>query len=842
MKTCNVNFASGVLVLAVQGALATMFAMPLMAQAQTAAAVQPAAVQPAAETDEVAALVRPTNTVEIGLGNVSDSSAKFGEYNGLNKAGGFGVGNFNVRGGDAYDGTGGVRRWGVTGTDIGTTSREAGANIADQGLWSVGLRYDELYHAISDSYETPLVGVMGGNVFTFPSNFGLINTTAIAGSNNPAVGSRNLNAAQLGDFHPVDVGTTRKNTSFAAGFNFDRQWNMQFDYNHLDQSGAKIISGGTSKWNTVSGYGSPASAAGTFVGEAMVMQMNPTQYKTDTFNLALNYVGESAYFTAGLYSSIFTDEVNGLYFQNPYGTGSNKTGALTTTLANGYQQDMLSTAPSNIFNQFNFKGGYAITPTTKVAGGFSYGRNDQNQPYNLDTTIIQAIGTSMLHPELDGLVITKNINLKVVDTSFKSLTLDASAKYNERENESTSYETLMYDIGGGKRLEVNAPYSNSKKEYELGAGYRLTSAQNLRLAYTYEEVERWCQNYASAVSPTAGGGTLPAGSQCVIVPSSKEDKVALSYRFKVTGDLNLGAVVSEAHRKATVDQNAITPLNEGMTNNQTGFINSGNFPGYVAFFDASRNQKVAKADANWQALDSLNLSLSGKYTKDEYPDSALGVQNGHSSSINFDSTFAYAENGTFSFYATAQKRDSDYRNGANPISGQPGAVGSQNDNNTPAFPALIAPSNVFSTSLHDKDTTLGLNLQQKGLLGGKLEMNGDVALSLGNTYYATEVPYYWLSPTSTALNSATCSSLAVMSCGSTPNITNRTLQFKLAGIYSVDKHNKVTVRYMYQKENAVDYFYNVYQLGYSTSTAMPTNQVAPNYTVNVVALSYTHLF
>jgi hypothetical protein len=199
----------------------------------------------------------------------------------------------------------------------------------------------------------------------------------------------------------------------------------------------------------------------------------------------------------------------------------------------------------------------------------------------------------------------------------------------------------------------------------------------------------------------------------VIVPYSKENKVTLGYRFKVSGDLNLGATLSEAHRKATVDQNAITPLNDGMTNNQAGFINSGNFPGYVSFFDASRNENLAKADANWQALDNLNLSLSGKYTKDEYPDSTLGMQNGHSSSINFDSTLAYAENGTVSFYATAQKRDMFYKNGANPGNGQPGAVGSNNDNNTPAYPALIAPSNVFNNTLNDKDTTLGLICSKK---------------------------------------------------------------------------------------------------------------------------------
>ena len=64
-----------------------MFAMPAVAMARD---------------EDVAALTNPTNSVEIGVENTSRSSAKFGEYNGLNKKGVDAIGNFSVRGGDAY--------------------------------------------------------------------------------------------------------------------------------------------------------------------------------------------------------------------------------------------------------------------------------------------------------------------------------------------------------------------------------------------------------------------------------------------------------------------------------------------------------------------------------------------------------------------------------------------------------------------------------------------------------------------------------------------------------------------------------------------------------------------
>jgi MtrB/PioB family decaheme-associated outer membrane protein len=822
MKTRNVNFARDVLAVAVQGALAAMFAVPLVVQAQVAA------------QDEAAALKRPTNVVEIGAMNVSKDSAKFGEYNGLNKSGVYGVGNLNVRGGNAYDGGDGTMRWGVTGTDLGTTSRELGGSVAEQGKWNLGLRYDELRHNITDTYQTPYQGSMGGNNFTLPATFGIINTTAVTGSNSQLVGTRNLTAAQQQSFQTFEVGTTRKNSAFSAGYNFNPQWNVQFDYNRLDQSGAKLISGSSSDARTGAG------AAGTWAREAMVTLMNPTNYKTDTFNLAANWAGDKGFATASYLGSFFRDGYNSLSWMNPMGTGSAATGATNTTLAGGYQLNMLSTAPSNNFNQLNLTGGYALRPTTKLAGGFSYGRNTQNDSYLVD--MMQAGG--LPQASANALVVSKNANVKLTDRSIKDWSLAAGLKYNERDNRTASNVYQMFDIGGGpaaaansgtRRTEINTPYSYRKTELDLGADYRLDKRQNVRVAFTHEDVKKWCNNVAGApAADPAIVGVLPynvgspAGANCVIVPSSQENKLGLNYLLKANDDVKFNAGYTHARRRANYDHNALTPLNDQAAANTTGIVNASNYKGFNAFFDASRDQDLLKAAVNWQAAQRLNLGLNGRYSSDRYTDSTLGVQKGSAASINLDAAYSYSDNGTVAAYFTAQRRQRTTNSGASGL----GATDLASNYN-----ALVAPSNIFTNRLTDADQTLGLSARQKGLMGGKLDLLGDLSLSVGKTRYHTDVPYYV--PTATG---PTCDNATVLSCGDTPEIYSKTLRFKLVGNYQLDKQSKIALGYLFQKLTSNDYFYNIYQYGFSASTMIPTNQTSPNYSVNVVSATYIYTF
>ena len=78
---------------AVRGALIAIVLMLVVAGYKVNAVAQATA----------ASQTTPGKKVEIGVGGVSDSSFKFGEYNGLQNQGPFGVGKFDLRGGAAYD-------------------------------------------------------------------------------------------------------------------------------------------------------------------------------------------------------------------------------------------------------------------------------------------------------------------------------------------------------------------------------------------------------------------------------------------------------------------------------------------------------------------------------------------------------------------------------------------------------------------------------------------------------------------------------------------------------------------------------------------------------------------
>jgi hypothetical protein len=115
----------------------------------------------------------------------------------------------------------------------------------------------------------------------------------------------------------------------------------------------------------------------------------------------------------------------------------------------------------------------------------------------------------------------------------------------------------------------------------------------------------------------------------------------------------------------------------------------------------------------------------------------------------------------------------------------------------------------------------------------KLALSADLTYSLNKSSFDTELNY-------SGLNTAnlSCSAPQVMTCGSLPDIKSDLLQLKLVATYKIDKDRKLRAGYLFQRLNSTDYMYNNYQYGSTPATLMPTNQQAPNYSVNVVSLSY----
>lgn len=876
MKTRNEKMKLGALAFAVQGALLAMCAMPAHA----------------AEDDAAVDLKTPTNYVEIGAENVSNTSPKFGEYNGLDKKGGYVIGNFGVRGGDAYGSTTGTRLWEVSGKDLGLTSRSLNATMSDQGKWQIGIGYDQLQHNTATGYQTPYVGSMGGNSFMLPAGFGGVRQYVTGATNdggtsvatatrnlvngalpsNLAQGTLGLTAAQKAAFHDMDINNTRKNSSFNAKVFLNPELKVTFDYNRLKQDGAKLMGmGADGSLDNAVGVAITAAVATNGNEKASILPM-PYDFTTDTFNLGLHWAGENANLSASYNGSYFKDTYQSVSFQSfwlPTPASYTATaatpwlGAVGTVAAIGQPIDAITTPPDNQLHQLNLIGGYAFSKETKLAGGLSYGRNTQSQAFVDSELTYRGRPTQVLDPitqigSANALVVTTHADLKLTNQTTKDLKLSAGVKYDQHNNRTASniYDFSSIGYGGAatqhETLYPNNPLSNKKTQLELAGDYRVNAAQNVRLAYNREDVKRWCDNYAvsaasyatvaatattplSTIAATLVQPKYPAGTNCVVATAQKDDKLSADYRNQLNEDVFMRAGYAYSDRKTTSDPLARTAFMTGniLSGNANILgLNAGDPRGFYPIFDASRTQHLIKASMNWQANDQLSVDLGGRYAKDKYGDSTYGAQKGDQWSLNLDATYAYSDSGSITPYITQQRRTRDMTNaGGNIAAVVVAALPTATTNAVIGQPALGPWA--WTNNLTDEDFTLGIGVKQGDLLGGKLELKGDLTYSHGKVSQTTA----FVAPAGQNCNSPT-----LMSCGALPDITNKMTRLKLAGDYKLDKQSKVALGYTFQKLESNDFWWNGQQTGYTPNSVLPTNQQSGSYHVNVVTAAYVYSF
>jgi MtrB/PioB family decaheme-associated outer membrane protein len=757
-----------------------------------------------ADDEEVKALTQPTSTAQLGVYNANGSSAKFGEYTGINKSGANGIGQVNIRGGDAYQQEGGTNRWSIIGTDLGLTSQSLGATFSNQGSWKLGFEYDELQHNLSDTYQTPYVGVNGGNSFTLPAGFGTIANTTTG-----------MTAGQLAAFHNLDISTTRKNTALNGELALGSRMSIDFDIKHLDQKGAKLMGFGAAGWTAAAaGAGTtPARALLAPTGEVPSILPMPTNYTTDTLRVGLNWKGEKAHLSTNYTGSFSRDGYDRVTFDTWAGANMSQT---------------MGTAPDNDFHQLSVAGGYQLAPKTKLTANVSYGRNTQNVAYVFDAFMMQPSPGVLPATSANGLVETKHYDVKVTDQSFKDWVLAAGVKQDVRDNKSPSNIYSFYSIGGHQTSYPNAPRSWDKTLYEVSGDYKMSNDRHIKIDYGHEDMKRWCNSYA------AGGLGAPTafadGTNCVVATKQSEDKLGATYRAKAGEDVDYRVGYSLARRITTSDPNARTPflsVNGGPAG-VPGGTNGGDFPGFYPAFDASRTQNILKGAINWQANEKLSFGLNGRGTIDRY-DSTYGEQSGYSVSLNLDANYAHSDSLTFTSYLSRQQRQRSMTDLQ--------AVAAATSTNTTQT-TISRPANAtWSDTLMEDDMMIGLGVKQRGLMKGKLDLSADLTYVYTDISYNTTFNYQ-----GSTFTGLTCASPQFNSCGDLPNIVSEMTQVKLTGSYQIDKSSRVMLSYIYQMLNASDYYYNGYQTGSTPNTLLPTNQQAGAYSINLVTVAYIYNF
>src|SRR5436190_21206004 len=211
-----------------------------------------------------------TGSVDAGVGYVSDSSNKFGDYTGLDQKGAFLElgGTVSHRGENGYF----ADLWGA---DLGLDSRRLYGEAGREGLYSLNVGYAEIPRHLTEGASTPFLGI-GGNMLTLPPGY-------------PAADTSGMPLAST--LQPVDIGFKYKRLDLGGTYIGEKGWSANLSLRHDERDGTRPVSG------------SFFSTASQLVA--------PVNEKTDGAELTVAYATKKLQATASyLFSSFRNDDTS----------------------------------------------------------------------------------------------------------------------------------------------------------------------------------------------------------------------------------------------------------------------------------------------------------------------------------------------------------------------------------------------------------------------------------------------------------------------------------------------------------------------------------------------------
>ncbi len=848
-----------------------------------------------AEDAATAALTQPTSTVEVGIGNTSDASAKAHEYDGIKRKGTFGVGAFDLRGGGRWD-SDDASRWRVWGLQLGTDSRSLGAEASQQGQGRFSVTYDELQRNRSDTYQTPLLGA-GTHVLTLPSNWlvPLVPRVSATGANARGLSSdvtasnglvsgvytaptaaqlataSAIQSADLPAFQTVRLGTQRKRLEFNALLNLDSRWDLTANLRHEDRNGLKAM-------GTITRFTG---------GDISTIIPDLIDQSHEQITLGLNYTGDRLVVQSHYLLSTLTNNVPSMTWANWATPGS------------APNSQTMSSAPSNELHQLGVNAQYRLGSSTRLSGGVSFGRSTQNAPFVTDiSTVLVPQGSAQ------ALVVNRALHLRLASRPIAGLNLSAAYKFDERDNQTPVNNYAFYDaselrsgnagssvfngayptlgLGSNANINANRAYSRKLHQVDLDGDYRLAPGQTVRVGYQKQKVDHWCNGSWIA---------------CADANKTDEDTVRLELLFNATDSLS--GRVGLTHAERTVDYNenaflALVPMANvsptgapggstaygtmtqlGVTGygpalglnplpaagspaafffaNNNALSNSlyanqnriSELPGMRRYDMADRKRDKLRSALTWQASDTVSLQAGLDLNGDDYTHSVYGLQKARGWTANLDGSWAPSENTSLAAYVTFEDQHTTSAgnsytanstavnvNGFTAISGGCFAtIALRNANNK------IDPCLDWKADNRDRVSTLGIAGTQKNLAGGKLDLSGGLSYTSARTANDTAGGNYANNPL--AVTGAAAGTVAAYYIAATPlpDITTRTVELRAGLRWRLDDSRAVRVGYLYQHMQATDWAYDGLQAG-GLAGVLPTFEQAPSFTVHTVTVSY----
>ncbi len=381
---------------------------------------------------------------ELGGGYLDESSAKFGDYTGLDEKGGYVVA-------DAEGSYTGESGYGLTYelTDLGLNSRAVSIEGGRQGSYDFGLFYDRVPHSLWDTTDTPFLGV-GSRNLTLPANW-------VAGGS--TAGMTSLAA----DLHPVDVGYDRDRYGAEGRYFWGPNLVFGLDYRRDERSGFR-------------------SKFGAF-GSTSTQLLAPLDDATDRIDATVRYQTERWFAEFGYHGSFYGANAASFNWQNPF-----------NSMLPGSGTGRMSLAPSNDYNELALSAGWHGLPgDTTIAFSAATGKGTQDAsflPYTINPDIATgALPMSNLHGDVD----VTRADLTVTSHPLAPLRLRGSVTYDERDNNSrqAAFDSIVYTDLFLTSGEVTNPVYGFERFRVLGsADWEVIRDLQLGLGGEYRELKR----------------------------------------------------------------------------------------------------------------------------------------------------------------------------------------------------------------------------------------------------------------------------------------------------------------------------------------------------------------
>ncbi|QYJ92575.1 MtrB/PioB family decaheme-associated outer membrane protein [Shewanella spartinae] len=448
------------------------------------------------------------------------------------------------------------------------------------GQHKLSLNYRQIATYKTDKAMSPYQGV-GGDHLTLPDNW-------------QTAGSSQDMSELYSSLNPLELSLKRKRAGIGFEYQGEELWSTYVNYQREDKTGLK-------------------QASGSFFNQSMMLA-EPVDYTTDTVEAGIKLKGDN-WFTALAYSgSSFKNQYSQLTFDNAF----NPTFGAQT-------QGTMALDPDNEAHTVSLMGQYTAGSTI-MSGRVHYGQMSQDQ-----ALVTSGYGYQTPVDALDAKVDMKGANLKVVSRINRTVRVNASYDYSDRDNKTNVEEWTQISINSTTgKVAYNTPYDFTTQRAKLGADFRLSRGMKLEAGYDFRRDERSYQDRET----------------------TDENTLWTKFHLSAFDNWDMWIKGSYGERDGSEYQ-----ASEWTSSESNSLLRKYNL--------ADRQRTMVEARISHTPIDALTIDFGGRYALDDYNDTQIGLTESKDVSYDINASYLINDDMMVNAFYNRQNIDSEQAGSSN---------------------------------------------------------------------------------------------------------------------------------------------------------------------------------